>query len=183
MFIEFEETPNPQTLKFLPHRKVLERGTRTFTNAEAADGSPLAERLFGIEGVTGVFLAVDFVSVTKAAAQSWDDLKPLVLTALMDHFAAGLPAVLEERETGDAALSDAIENQIIELIETRVKPAVARDGGNIEFAGFSDGVVYLRMEGACAGCPSASMTLKHGVENMLRHFVPEVTRVEQVDCL
>ncbi len=185
MFIEFEETPNPSTLKFLPGRSVLDKGTREYKDEEAALASPLAQRLFSIAGVTTVFLAPDFISVSKADNIDWDELKPTVLTAIMEHFTSGQPVVNEESEKAAAAAfaeaeeESEIARQIREIIDTRVKPAVARDGGNIEFVEFDDGVVYLRMEGACAGCPSSTMTLKHGIESMLRHYIPEVERVEQ----
>lgn len=179
MFIEFEETPNPNTLKFLPGRPVLGRGTRDYKTREDAARSPLALRLFDIKGVEGVFLAGDFVSVSKGEAAEWDELKPAVLTALMEHYTAGFPIIEDEAAGPVAGEGSEIERQIVEILETRVKPAVAMDGGNIEFVEFIDGVVYLRMEGACAGCPSSTMTLKHGIENLLKHYVPEVTRVEQ----
>lgn len=179
MFIEFEETPNPNTLKFLPGRPVLGRGTRDFKTREQAERSPLALRLFDIDGVEGVFLAGDFVSVSKADGADWDDLKPAILTALMEHFTAGFAVIEEEAQAGPSDTGSEIERQIAEILETRVKPAVAMDGGNIEFVEFREGVVYLRMEGACAGCPSSTMTLKHGIENLLKHYVPEVERVEQ----
>ena len=183
MFIEFEETPNPDTLKFLPGREVLVRGTREYRNREAAARSPLALRLFDLDGVTAVFLATDFVSVSRAEGVAWDDLKPDILTALMEHFTSGAPVVEEDEAAGSVAdgLEGEIERQIVELLDTRVKPAVAMDGGNIEFVEFDDGVVYLRLEGACAGCPSSTMTLKQGIETMLKHYVPEVQRVEPVD--
>lgn len=181
MFIEFEETPNPHTLKFLPGRPVLAKGTREYKTADEAKNSPLALRLLALEGVEGVFLTTDFISVRKYMNIEWDVLKPMVLTALMEHYTSGQPAT---QETGEAAATlsgedNEIVRQIKEILDTRVKPAVAMDGGNIEFVNFDEGVVYLRMEGACAGCPSATMTLKHGIENMLRHYVPEVVRVEQ----
>ncbi len=187
MFIEFEETPNPNTLKFLPGRPVMPRGTREFKNRDEAADAPLALRLFDIEGVAGVFLAGDFVSVTRAEGQDWDDLKPVILTALMEHFTAGLPVIEESAEgeghspAGADGEESEIDRQIREIIDTHVKPAVAMDGGNIEFVEFDEGVVYLRLEGACAGCPSSTMTLKQGIENMLKHFVPEVVRVEPVE--
>ncbi|MCB9991244.1 MAG: NifU family protein [Rhodospirillales bacterium] len=178
MFIEFEETPNPNTLKFLPGREVIARGTAEFKSVEDAGQAPLAQRLFDLDGVTGVFFSTDFVSVSKADDIAWDELKPAVLTALMEHFTSGQPVMTAEVAAVDSEDSE-IVRQIKELLETRVNPAVAMDGGNIEFVDFDDGVVYLRMEGACAGCPSSTMTLKHGVENLLRKFIPEVERVEQ----
>lgn len=182
MYIQTEQTPNPATLKFLPGRAVLAKGTADFPNPESAGPSPLAKRLFAVDGVTGVFLGADFVTVTKAEGQDWLALKPLVLHALMDHFVSGAPVIegdLAEAEpaSGD---DDEIVAQIKELIETRVRPAVAADGGDITFEGFENGVVYLNMRGSCAGCPSSTMTLKAGIENMLRHYVPEVTEVRPV---
>lgn len=180
MFIEFEETPNPDTLKFLPGRVVLERGTRAFRSVDEAENSPLAQALFGLDGVAGVFLGADFVSVSKADGVGWAALKPLVLTELMQHFTSGMPVVTDtmpsDAQGGEA--DSEIVRQIRELLETRVAPAVAMDGGHIAFSRFEDGVVYLRMEGACSGCPSSTMTLKHGIENLLKHYVPEVERVE-----
>ncbi len=181
MFIEFEETPNPDTLKFLPGRAVLKRGTREFKGKSEAGSSPLAQRLFDVDGVGAVFFATDFVSVSRTEETNWDDLKPVILTALMEHFTSGTPVVDEEEVAAVIEGASEIELQIRELLDTRVKPAVAQDGGNIEFVEFSDGVVYLRMEGACAGCPSSSMTLKQGIENMLKHFIPEVESVEPVE--
>lgn len=180
MFIEFEETPNPNTLKFLPGQQVLAKGTREFKTLEDAAASPLAMRLFTIDGVDGVFFGKDFVSVTRIEGMSWELMKPLILTLLMEHFSAGLPVVTDETNTSVSAEEDDSEigRQIREILDTRVKPAVAMDGGNIEFVRFDDGIVYLRMEGACAGCPSSTMTLKQGIEGLLKHFIPEVERVE-----
>ncbi len=187
MFIETEATPNPATLKFLPGQDVMgSRGTADFSNAESAARSPLAERLFGLEGVARIFLGSDFITVTKLEETDWQALKPQVLGAIMEHFMAGRPVVLEAE--GDAALEDSdpadaeIVAQIKELLDTRVRPAVAGDGGDIVFRGFRDGIVKLHLQGACSGCPSSRATLKHGVENMLRHYVPEVMAVEQVDA-
>lgn len=191
MFIQTESTPNPQTLKFLPGRDVLGSGqTRDFPDAAAAHPSPLAEAIFAIDGVTRVFLGDDFVSVTKDAAEDWAHVKPFVLGAIMEHFVAGRPvltaggaqASAQHEETvyeGDAA---EIVEQLKELIDTRVRPAVAQDGGDITFHSWEHerGLVRLHMRGACAGCPSSTMTLKQGIENMLRHYVPEVRAVEQV---
>jgi Fe-S cluster biogenesis protein NfuA len=182
MFIQTEQTPNPATLKFLPGQSVMEAGTADFRSADAAGRSPLARRLFAVDGVVGVFLGHDFVTVTKAGDQEWHIIKPAVLGAMMDHLTSGEPAV--EAVAADAAEpaieDDEVVGQIKELIETRVRPAVAQDGGDIVFHGFEDGVVYLHMQGACAGCPSSAVTLKMGIENMLRHYVPEVVRVEAV---
>ncbi|SMF74373.1 Fe-S cluster biogenesis protein NfuA, 4Fe-4S-binding domain [Tistlia consotensis] len=182
MFIQTEETPNPATLKFLPGRSVMASGTASFADAEEARRSPLAERLFEIDGVTGVFLGSDFISVSKDAGREWFLLKPAVLGAIMEHFVAGQPVILE----GDEAVAEAGEDseivqQIKELLDTRVRPAVAQDGGDILFHGFDKGVVYLHMQGACSGCPSSTATLKMGIENMLRHYVPEVVEVRAVN--
>ncbi len=191
MLIETESTPNPATLKFLPGQAVMEAGTRDFASPEEAEASPLASALFSLGDVTGVFFGRDFVSVTAAPGVSWSDLKPDVLGILMDHFLAGVPlfnaasagfAVPPEDEAGfadDPADADVIE-QIKELIETRVRPAVANDGGDIVYRGFDKGNVYLKMQGACAGCPSSSATLKNGIESLLKHYVPEVTAVHAV---
>ncbi|MGE0722994.1 MAG: NifU family protein [Alphaproteobacteria bacterium] len=181
MFIQTETTPNPATLKFLPGRDVMPSGTADFASPEAAKRSPLAERLFAVEGVTGVFLGSDFVTVTKAADQEWYALKPSILGVIMEHFTAGRPAVLDDAGAADAGTDDdEIVVQIKELLETRVRPAVAQDGGDIVFQAFEDGVVYLHMQGSCAGCPSSTATLKSGIENMLRHYIPEVVEVRSV---
>jgi len=179
MFIQTETTPNPATLKFLPGQAVMENGTANFADREAAGRSPLATRIFDVEGVTGVFFGSDFVTVSKGAVD-WNDIKPAVLGAIMDHFTSGA-ALIEHaaEETGDGEDDDGVVMQIKELLETRVRPAVAQDGGDIIFHGFEDGVVHLEMHGACAGCPSSTMTLKHGIENMLRHYIPEVLEVRQ----
>ncbi len=191
MLIETESTPNPATLKFLPGQAVMEAGTRDFASPEEGEASPLASALFSLGDVTGVFFGRDFVSVTAAPGVGWSDLKPDVLGILMDHFLAGVPlfnaasaafAVPPEDEAGfadDPADADIIE-QIKELIETRVRPAVANDGGDIVYRGFDKGNVYLKMQGACAGCPSSSATLKNGIESLLKHYVPEVTAVHAV---
>jgi Fe-S cluster biogenesis protein NfuA len=180
MFIETEQTPNPASLKFLPGRAVMTAGTANFTSVEECDRSPLAQRLFGVPGVVGVFLGADFVSVSKDDAEDWYRLKPAVLGAIMDHFTAGAPVFLGEVDADDAEDDDEIVTQIKELLETRVRPAVAQDGGDIIFHRFEDGVVYLQMHGSCSGCPSSTATLKAGIENMLRHYVPEVTEVRAV---
>ena len=185
MFIQTESTPNPATLKFLPGQTVLEAGTADFPTADTASPSPLAQRLFAVEGVTGVFFGTDFVTVTKADAVEWDHIKPALLGAIMEHFQSGQPVMAEghtaasghaEHDGEDAV----VVGQIKELLDTRVRPAVAQDGGDITFHGFDRGVVYLHMQGACAGCPSSTMTLKSGIENLLKHYVPEVTSVEAV---
>lgn len=182
MFIQTEATPNPATVKFLPGVTVMTSGTADFRDIGAAANSPLAQRLFALDGVAGVFFGRDFISVTKADGKDWTSLKTLVLQALMEHFTLGLPVVQPSAEGSASAsnLDDAIVSQIVELIETRVRPMVAMDGGDIVFDRFEDGIVYLQMRGACAGCPSSTMTLKNGIENMLRHYVPEVKAVEPV---
>jgi Fe-S cluster biogenesis protein NfuA len=185
MFIQTETTPNPATLKFLPGRPVLPGAPLDMRDREAAAQSPLAERLFEIDGVSGVFLGADFIAVTKADAE-WQHIKPAILGAIMEHFMEGGPVVREGVEAGadaeesfDAADAETVAT-IKELIETRVRPAVANDGGDITFRGFKDGVVFLNMKGACSGCPSSTATLRHGIENLLRHFVPDVTEVRAV---
>jgi Fe-S cluster biogenesis protein NfuA len=181
MFIQTEPTPNPATLKFLPGRAVMDSGTANFTEAAAAKNSPLAERLFTLEGVTGVYLGADFITVSKTAELDWLKLKPVVLAAIMDHFTSGRPvmSVAVAAESGEEE-DDEVVAQIKELLETRVRPAVAQDGGDIIFHSFEDGVVYLHMQGSCSGCPSSTATLKAGIENMLRHYIPEVQEVRPV---
>ncbi|MBI4031981.1 MAG: NifU family protein [Proteobacteria bacterium] len=188
MFIQTEQTPNPQTLKFLPGRPVLGKGVAEFHSYEDAMPSPLGRCLFGLEGVASVFFGADFISVTKVPGKDWSLLKTGIMAAIMDHYLSGMP-VIDCSEEGVRAVSDNAaaggeDNeatlQIKEILETRVRPAVAQDGGDISFVRFEDGVVYLRMQGACAGCPSSTMTLKNGVENLLRHYVPEVRSVEAV---
>jgi Fe-S cluster biogenesis protein NfuA len=181
MFIQTEATPNPATLKFLPGRPVLEDGTLDMRDRAEAANSPLAERLFDISGIGGVFLGADFIAVTKTDGE-WQQLKPAILGAIMEHFMSGSPIVVADRQT--AAADEFFDDNdaetvatIKELIETRVRPAVANDGGDITFRGFKDRVVYLSMKGACSGCPSSTATLRHGIENLLRHFVPDVTEV------
>ncbi len=181
MFIQTEATPNPATLKFLPGRDVLGRGSANFaTAAEAAGKSPLAERLFGLDGVAGVFLGADFITVTKSVESGWTSLKPVVLGAIMDHLSGGHP-VMAEQAAEEAGDDDPLTARIKELLETRVRPAVAQDGGDIVFRSFDDGIVYLHMQGSCAGCPSSTATLKHGIENMLKYYVPEVVEVRAVE--
>jgi len=183
MFIQTESTPNPATLKFLPGQDVLGLGTADFPNPESAAPSPLARAIFAVDGVTGVFLGSDFVTVTKADAVDWAHIKPAILGAIMEHYQAGRPAMEGEAQDGHATQDgpDAvIVGQIKELLDTRVRPAVAQDGGDITFHGFDRGVVYLHMKGACAGCPSSTLTLKMGIENLLRHYIPEVTEVRPV---
>ena len=186
MFIQTEATPNPATLKFIPGRTVLDGGTMEFRDAGTAAQSPLAEKLFGIKGVTGVFYGSDFVAVTKDASE-WQHLKPAILGAIMEHYMSGAPLLADGSAGSDEAADEADEffNEadaetvatIKDLIETRVRPAVANDGGDITFRGFKDGIVYLNMKGACAGCPSSTATLQHGIQNLLRHFVPDVVEV------
>lgn len=184
MFIQTESTPNPATLKFLPGQTVLEAGTADFPTEETAAHSPLARRIFAVNGVSGVFFGTDFVTVTKAENVEWDHIKPAILGAVMEHFQSGAPVIEgEQAASGHAEHSgdDAeIVNQIKELLDTRVRPAVAQDGGDITFHGFDRGVVYLHMQGACAGCPSSTLTLKMGIENLLRHYIPEVIEVRPV---
>ena len=183
MFIQTEQTPNPLTLKFLPGRAVMPSGTANFADVSEAGNSPLAQSLFAIEGILGVFLGSDFITISKDPSTEWDVMKPLILGVIMEHFQSNRP-VIEGGDEEAVALTgdeDGIVGQIKELIDTRVRPAVAQDGGDIIYKGFEDGVVYLHMQGACAGCPSSTMTLKHGIENMLRHYVPEVQEVRSVE--
>ncbi|MCR6644819.1 MAG: NifU family protein [Terricaulis sp.] len=192
MFIQTEATPNPRTLKFLPGRDVLGKGSREYADAQAADGSPLAAALFGVDGVERVYLGGDFITITRHEGVEWPHLKPHVLAAIMDHFTTGLPAVGEAGADAEDVTDEAdiayegeaadIVKELKELIEARVRPAVARDGGDITFHSWDhdNGVVRLNMRGSCAGCPSSTLTLKQGIENMLRHYVPEVQAVEQV---
>ncbi len=184
MFIETEGTPNPATLKFLPGQDVMGDGTADFAGPDLAGRSPLAQALFALPGVARVFLGADFVTVTKSDIADWQSLRPQVLGALMEHFVAGRPVVEGHTDhvVEDVSPEDQeVVDQIKELIDTRVRPAVAGDGGDIVFRGYRDGIVRLHMQGACSGCPSSSATLKHGIENMLRHYVPEVQSVEQVE--
>jgi Fe-S cluster biogenesis protein NfuA len=183
MFIQTEATPNPATLKFLPGRAVLATGTLDMRDKTEAAQSSLAERLFGVPGVSGVFFGSDFITINKAAGE-WQQLKPAILGAIMEHFMSGAP-IVNAGETAppaggdeffDVADADTVAT-IKELIETRVRPAVANDGGDITFRGYKDGIVYLDMKGSCSGCPSSTATLKHGIQNLLRHFVPDVVEV------
>lgn len=182
MFIQTEQTPNPATLKFLPGRTVLEEGTADFTDAESAQArSPLAARLFEVDGVAAVFFGRDFITITKTDAKEWHVLKPALLGAIMEHFTAGRDVMtVTADKPADNADDDEIVTQIKELLDTRVRPAVAMDGGDIVYHGFEDGVVFLHMQGACAGCPSSTATLKMGIENMLKHYIPEVVEVRAV---
>ena len=184
MFIQTEATPNPATLKFLPGRPVLEAGTLDMPTREAAAQSPLAEKLFDLPNVGGVFYGADFISVTKTDGD-WQQIKPAVLGAIMEHYMSGAPLLAAEAQAAasdeffDAADEETV-TLIKDLIETRVRPAVASDGGDITFKGYKEGIVYLHMQGACSGCPSSTATLKHGIQNLLRHFVPEVNEVRPI---
>ena len=184
MFIQTEPTPNPATLKFLPGKPVLNQGTLDMPTREAAAQSPLAQKLFDVPNVGGVFLGADFISVTKTDGD-WQQMKPAILGAIMEHYMSGAPIVADESAAADDdEFFDAADTETVatikDLIETRVRPAVAGDGGDITFRGFKEGVVYLQMKGACSGCPSSTATLQHGIQNLLRHFVPEVTEVRPV---
>ena len=189
MFIQTEPTPNPATLKFMPGKTVLGDGTVDFRAKSEARASPLAQRLFDVDGVTGVFLGADFISVTKGEADEWQHMKPAILGAIMEHYLSGAP-VLDDGPLDDGPLGDGGENYdakdeetvraIKELLDTRVRPAVANDGGDIVFHGFKDGIVFLHMRGACSGCPSSTATLRHGIENLLKHFCPDVQEVRPV---
>jgi Fe-S cluster biogenesis protein NfuA len=180
MFIQTEPTPNPATLKFLPGRTVLASGTLDMRDPEAASQSPLAERLFAISGISGVFFGSDFVAVTKSNGE-WQQLKPAVLGAIMEHFMSGAPIVRSTQGTHEEEFFAPEDSETVatikELIESRVRPAVANDGGDITFRGFKEGVVYLDMKGACSGCPSSTATLRHGIQNLLRHYLPDVVEV------
>jgi Fe-S cluster biogenesis protein NfuA len=182
MFIQTEETPNPATMKFLPGRDVMGQGTLDVGDAETATQSPLAESPFKIDGVRGIFLGKDFVTVTKDETKNWSMMKPPILTTIMEHFTTGKPVmvVTGAAEAAVTADEDPIVTKIRELLDHKIRPAVAQDGGDITFQSYEDGIVYLNLKGSCAGCPSSSMTLKAGVENMLRHYVPEVREVRQV---
>ncbi|PJG51801.1 NifU family protein [Bradyrhizobium forestalis] len=186
MFIQTEATPNPATLKFIPGRVVVDGSPVEFSSREAAGRSPLAEKLFDVPGVTGVFYGSDFITVTKASGE-WQQLKPAILGAIMEHYMSGAPMLADgaaqnevdldgQDEFFDEADAETVD-MIKDLIETRVRPAVANDGGDITFRGFKDGIVYLNMKGACSGCPSSTATLQHGIQNLLRHFVPDVVEV------
>jgi len=186
MFIQTEPTPNPATLKFIPGKTVLGDGTVDYRDKAEAGTSPLAQRLFGVHGVTGVFLGSDFISVTKGEADEWQHIKPAILGAIMEHFMSGAPVITDGETAGEEAAEDYDAKDedtvktIKELLDTRVRPAVANDGGDIMFRGFKDGVVFLHMRGACSGCPSSTATLRHGIENLLKHFCPDVQEVRPV---
>ena len=190
MLIQTEPTPNPATLKFLPGETVMTAGTRDFAAPEEAEASPLAEAIFSLGDVEGVFFGRDFISVTAAPGVEWRQLKPQVLGILLDHFSSGAPlfragsaagiAIAGDDEIGDEGEDADVVAQIRELIDTRVRPAVAQDGGDIVYRGFKGGTVFLALQGACSGCPSSTMTLKNGIEGLLKHYVPEVEAVEAV---
>ena len=182
MFIQTEQTPNPQTLKFLPGKIVMDEGTAFYQNVDDASNSPFAKRLFEVEGVEGVFFGSDFITITKNQSIEWQVMKPLILGSVMDHYNSGELTITKEQNSENSSLkkedtdSDIVK-QIKELLDTRVRPAVAMDGGDIIYDSFKDGIVYLHMQGACSGCPSSTATLKMGIENMLRHYIPEVQEV------
>lgn len=183
MFIQTQDTPNPATLKFIPGVPVMDGGTADYPAADSATHSPLARRLFQIDGVRGVFLGGDFVAVTKEETLDWFALKPSVLAGIMEHYASGMPVVENADTATDSSEEDddVVVRQIKQLLDTRVRPAVAMDGGDIVFQGFDDGIVTLQMRGACQGCPSSTATLKMGIENMLRHYIPDVREVRAAD--
>lgn len=186
MFIQTEDTPNPATMKFLPSRAVVAVPVEVTSAAQAASVSPLAAALFNIDGVTGVFLGTDFISVTRGAGVDWMVLRPSILATIMNHFVEGKPVLLNETQESAAPATQSSEQdadvvrRITELLDLRIRPAVAQDGGDVAFERYEDGVVYLRLKGACAGCPSATATLKFGIEQMMRHFIPEVQEVRRV---
>ena len=187
MFIQTEQTPNPQTLKFLPGKVVMENGTAFFQNSEEGSNSPFAKRLFGVEGVEGVFFGSDFITITKTQNIDWQVMKPLILGSIMDHYNSGEETIIKSDKKDNNSLESKdsdndIVKQIKELLDTRVRPAVAMDGGDIIYHSFEEGIVYLHMQGACSGCPSSTATLKMGIENMLKHYVPEVQEVRPIDA-
>ena len=189
MFIQTELTPNPETLKFLPGRVVMSEGTAFFQNKSENLNSPLAKKIFSIEGITGVFFGSDFITITKDASIDWQVLKPMILGSITDHYNSGeeiiIKSSVEEKQSSSASKAEEdtdIVKQIKELLDTRVRPAVAMDGGDIVYQGFEKGIVYLHMQGACSGCPSSTATLKMGIENMLKHYIPEVKEVRSVDA-
>lgn len=183
MFVQIEDTPNPNCLKFIPGQIIVDNGSVDFPTIDAASASPLAKKIFGIDGVDRVFFGKDYVTVTKGQDDAWDGLKTLVIGVIVDHLAAGLPVMneVQSEKTDDAKDDDPIISQIKELLDTRVRPAVAMDGGDITFHEFKDGIVYLEMRGACSGCPSSTMTLKAGIENLLRYYIPEVNEVRPIN--
>ncbi len=185
MFIQTEQTPNPETLKFLPGREVMPSGTANFPDLDSAQASPLARELFKISGVSAIFFGSDFITVSKTEGD-WQELKPVILGSIMEFFMSGKPIIDEAEQSSapGASIDDEADSELVaqikELLDTRVRPAVARDGGDIVYHGFKEGIVYLHMQGACAGCPSSTATLKGGIENLLRHYVPEVTEVRAI---
>jgi Fe-S cluster biogenesis protein NfuA len=183
MFIQTEVTPNPATLKFLPGQDVLGQdvlgqGSAEFTDASKTDNSPLAKLLFAIDGVSSVFFGADFITITKTEVSDWTMIKASVLAAIMDHYSSGQPVLINTQILGDSPDQDPLITKIKELLDTRVRPSVAQDGGDITFDRFEDGIVYLQMKGSCSGCPSSTATLKHGIENMLKYYIPEIIAVE-----
>ena len=187
MFIQTEQTPNPQTLKFLPGKVVMDEGTAFFQKSEDAHNSPFAKRLFDVDGVEGVFFGSDFITITKNSSTDWQVMKPLVLGSIMDHYNSNEETIITNKKEENMSLKTSEDDtetvkQIKELLDTRVRPAVAMDGGDIIYDSFKDGIVYLHMQGACSGCPSSTATLKMGIENMLKHYVPEVQEVRPVDA-
>ena len=186
MFIQTEQTPNPQTLKFLPGKVVMDDGTAFFQNIEESSNSPFAKRLFDVDGVQGVFFGSDFITITKSQSIDWQVMKPLILGSIMDHYNSGEETISKDKKNDNNSLKsdendDEVVKQIKELLDTRVRPAVAMDGGDIVYDSFKDGIVYLHMQGACSGCPSSTATLKMGIENMLKHYVPEVQEVRPIN--
>ena len=187
MFIQTEQTPNPQTLKFLPGKVVMDDGTAFFQNIEESSNSPFAKRLFDVDGVEGVFFGSDFITITKTQSIDWQVMKPLILGSIMDHYNSGDETISKDEKNDNKSLKsddkdDDVVKQIKELLDTRVRPAVAMEGGDIVYDSFKDGIVYLHMQGACSGCPSSTATLKMGIENMLKHYVPEVQEVRPIDA-
>ena len=187
MFIQTEQTPNPQTLKFLPGKVVMDDGTAFFQNIEESSNSPFAKRLFDVDGVEGVFFGSDFITITKSQSIDWQVMKPLILGSIMDHYNSGEETISKDKKNDNKSLKsdendDDIVKQIKELLDTRVRPAVAMDGGDIVYDSFKDGIVYLHMQGACSGCPSSTATLKMGIENMLKHYIPEIQEVRPIDA-
>ena len=184
MFIQTEETPNPATLKFLPGQTVLGGGTANFSSGDSTESSPLAKKLFAVEGVVGVFLGSDFITITKKEDFLWEHIKPALLGTIMDFLQSGEEILSKDTEESIHETHEGPDSEIVkkitDLLDTRVRPAVAQDGGDITFQSFQEGIVYLHMQGACAGCPSSTMTLKMGIENLLKHYIPEVTEVRPV---
>ncbi len=182
MFIQTQETPNPLTLKFLPGIKIDLSGTHTFKKNEDASGSPLAQLLFDIEGIESIFFTEDFISITKNQDSDWEIVKPILLTTMIDYFVVGAPILIasSQHNSDSTGVESEVISQIRDILENKVQPAVAQDGGSIVFRSFTDGIVYVELQGACSGCPSSTITLKSGIENMLKHYVPEVISVESI---